>query len=216
MEYLIKYEANSKMHSCIFLKETEPRKRRGKRVRYADFLCSCGKVFNSIIAAIKYGKCKGCGCRRGKNNARIIHGYYLTSPEEFHIWSGMIKRCTDPKNKRFANYGGRGIKVCPRWMIFDNFLADVGKRPSKKHSLDRYPDNNGDYEPGNFRWATSKEQTRNYSRNVMIEYLGQKKCLMDWCEELGIKYEAISQRIRTLKWDPIRALETPIRKGRYY
>lgn len=75
-------------------------------------------------------------------------------------WHGMISRCENPKNAGYKNYGGREIKVCERWHDFENFLADVGERPDDK-SLDRWPDNDGDYEPGNWRWATRKEQRAN-------------------------------------------------------
>ena len=83
---------------------------------------------------------------------------------EYISWTNLVQRCTNPKNVSFNNYGGRGITVCERWLKFENFLADMGRRPSAKHSLDRYPDNDGNYEPSNCRWATAKQQAHN-SRN---------------------------------------------------
>lgn len=80
---------------------------------------------------------------------------------EYHAWKGMIKRCTNKKNRGWPNYGGRGITVCERWReSYLTFLADVGRRPSSKHSLDRIA-NDGNYEPGNVRWATRKQQINN-------------------------------------------------------
>jgi hypothetical protein len=76
----------------------------------------------------------------------------------------MLQRCTNPNNTKFHLWGGRGIKVCKRWRDFANFFADMGKRPSRKHSIDRYPDMNGNYEPTNCRWATAKQQSANSRR----------------------------------------------------
>jgi hypothetical protein len=78
----------------------------------------------------------------------------------YHSWTAMKKRCRDPNNKDWKIYGGRGISYCERWERFDNFLADMGERPEGT-SLDRFPDKNGNYEPGNCRWATDLEQARN-------------------------------------------------------
>jgi hypothetical protein len=86
---------------------------------------------------------------------------HLPSTPEVTAWKGMWQRCCNPNLPSYAFYGGLGIKVCDRWRDFYNFRADMGKRPSPKHSLDRYPNNNGDYEPGNCRWATSSEQNSN-------------------------------------------------------
>ncbi len=93
---------------------------------------------------------------------RITHGHTVggDSPT-YRTWYNMKTRCDNPKASKFAQYGGRGVKICERWHDFSNFLADVGERPSLKHTLDRYPDKNGNYEPGNVRWALQSEQCRN-------------------------------------------------------
>lgn len=107
----------------------------------------------------------------------------------------MISRCENPKVEMYPRYGGRGISVYARWReSFEAFLSDVGQRPSPKHSLDRFPDNNGNYEPGNVRWATVAEQSRNRSTNVFVVYEGQRMCLADLAEKLGITPQQLQQR----------------------
>lgn len=90
---------------------------------------------------------------------QVTHG--CTHAPEYRVWAGMHQRCGNPKNVRYSRYGGRGISVCEQWSDFACFLEDMGKRPSKDHSLDRYPDNDGNYEPGNCRWATRSQQQQN-------------------------------------------------------
>jgi len=115
--------------------------------------------------------------------------------KEYWIWMQMRKRCSDPKQEHFHLYGGRGITVCDRWLSsFENFIADLGPRPTPKHSIERV-DSNGTYEPGNCRWATPKEQANNTSRNKFIEWNGQRKTAAQWAEELGVNSELILYRL---------------------
>jgi|SRR6267142_833044 len=130
-------------------------------------LCDCGNVIPVIGQHLRGGGTKSCGCFR--HDFRVIHGHNrsrLTSGKspEYNSWDHMVQRCMNRKNTAWKYYGGRGIKVCKRWQKFDNFLADMGSRPSTKHSIDRFPNNNGNYEPGNCRWATRIQQMNNTRR----------------------------------------------------
>lgn len=121
--------------------------------------------------------------------ARKIRG---TPSPEYRIWCGMIRRCSSPLPK-FRHW--HNVKVCERWRVFENFLADMGQRPSPTHSIDRYPNRAGNYEPGNVRWATRTEQNRNTSRNRLIEHAGTKLSVAEWAERLGINANTIRVRL---------------------
>ena len=119
------------------------------------------------------------------------------SNRSYKTWGGMIQRCTNPKNPAFDRYGGRGISMCKRWLLFDNFLADMGERPEGL-SLDRI-NVNGDYEKRNCRWANDTEQARNARSNILIEYKGRVMCLTAWAKELGIEKDCAFSWKRTGK-----------------
>lgn len=114
----------------------------------------------------------------------------------YRVWIAMRQRCYDPLNKRFPQYGGRGITVCPAWNDFEVFRRDVGDRPSASHTLDRR-DNNGNYEPGNVRWATAQEQARNRRTSLMVTAWGETKTLAEWAEDprCAVAYATLQYRI---------------------
>ncbi len=133
--------------------------------------CECGNEKSFVSHNLIRGFSKSCGCYRADLNravmaanreaftgARLTHGKFGTPT---HVsWNAMLQRCTNENRDNYEFYGGRGIKVCERWESFENFLADMGERPVGT-TLDRYPNNNGNYEPGNCRWATVSEQMKN-------------------------------------------------------
>jgi len=124
----------------------------------------------------------------------------------------MKMRCLNPNNPGFSQYGGRGITICDRWVdSFQNFLEDMGERPTGM-TLDRWPDQNGGYEPGNVRWATVRDQQNNRRYTVVIEHRGVRRALTEWAEETGITTESLYKRIHVYGWSPEKALETPNRK----
>ena len=134
--------------------------------------------------------------KRGPRHGRHGHARKGSVSVEYSTWNAMMARCFNPSLKFFERYGGRGITVCDRWMQFENFLADMGPRPSALHSIDRYPDKNGNYEPGNCRWATRKEQARNTRQTVMLTIDGVTQCMTDWANVSGVGVSTISFRLK--------------------
>lgn len=122
-------------------------------------------------------------------------------------WHDMLRRCEDPKDWAWKHYGGRGIKVCKRWHRFSNFLKDMGTRP-KGLTLDRFPNNDGDYKPSNCRWATWSQQHRNRRSNKMITFRGKTMTMWDWAEKVGIDPFTLSSRLRK-GWSVEEALAIP-------
>lgn len=125
-----------------------------------------------------------------------------------NAWMQMIERCSRPSNHKWPQYGGRGVKVCDRWRDFANFYADMGPRPEGM-TLERV-DVNGDYCPENCRWATQKEQQRNRRNNVLVEFNGERRCLAEWAEALGMRQHTLAWRLRA-GWSVLRAFTEPVR-----
>ena len=136
----------------------------------------------------------------------VKHGHAAGVRSPTYIaWRAMIQRCEYERHKSFEVYGGAGVLVCARWHSFELFLKDVGERPSRKFSLDRFPNREGNYEPGNVRWATSREQAQNRKSNHLISFGGETLPLIEWARKLGIKRTMLSMRIRE-GWSIERAL----------
>lgn len=143
----------------VFRDDYEPRTQ--KRMVWCR--CDCGAVRHVRLKDLLRGLTRSCGCYSADAaRARFTkHGHTSSSGASatYYSWANMIQRCTNPRNHKYPNYGGRGITVCDRWLTFANFLADVGTRP-RGLTIDRI-ENDGNYEPGNVRWATNKQQANN-------------------------------------------------------
>lgn len=150
--------------------------------------------------------------RRAKSNTRHGMAKRGAISSEHRIWSAMRQRCNNQWCNAYENYGGRGITVCERWESFDNFIADMGRRPSKGHSIDRI-DNDGPYSPENCRWATRSEQKANQRPRkdaVWLEHEGERRTCDDWARVKGIRYGTLMERLRH-GWPTEQALNTPTR-----
>lgn len=167
-------------------------------------VCDCGTNAVRRSIDLRNGLIKSCGCQRGSfvTASKLKHG--MCETPEYLVWNGMRDRCSDPRNKRWARYGGRGISVCERWQTFENFYADMGPRPSAKHQLDRVW-NDGNYEPDNCRWATIAVQASNRCDNRVVTALGQTRTLSEWARISGMTTKTISRRLN-IGWQPDRAV----------
>lgn len=140
--------------------------------------------------------------RKRRNKGAGTHPLYST-------YAQIIYRCFNEGCPSYKHYGGRGITMSKEWVeSFDTFIKDVGERPSKSHTIDRFPNKDGNYENGNVRWATKAEQSRNTNNNNIIEFDGRKMCMTDWAHTLGIKYCTLFSRINIHKWPIEKALTT--------
>jgi hypothetical protein len=174
------------------------------RERHAIFQCFCGKIFDSSVGHIKSTHTKSCGCLKLKKG--------FANLPEYTAWEGMKQRCNNPKAGHYEIYGGRGISVFEEWNTFENFYNYMGKRPSKFHSLDRI-NTNGNYEPGNVKWSTKKEQSKNRNVTIFLSLFGIRKTLGEWSEITGIKFNTLRSRMDA-KWPKSLLLSTPITDGR--
>lgn len=186
--------------------------------------CECGGQINARGYNLVKGITISCGCtgKELRQHAQVKHGYARKKHRmpEYQAYTGMLRRCSDAKNHRSKDYIGRGITVCDRWRHgesglsgFECFLADLGHRPSPTHSIDRR-DNDGNYEPGNCRWATKTEQGRNRRSNRRLFYAGKSITMTEATMVAGVSADAIDGRLYR-GWSVEAAISTPpARRGR--
>ena len=182
--------------------------------------CACGNICVAYLGHVAAGRVFSCGCQASENSkkANTKHGHAKVGKHspEYRVYRGMLTRCCNEKEKSYPDYGGRGIRVFPEWQGpggFEAWFAYLGSRPSTKHSIDRI-NVNGNYEPGNVRWATKEEQANNTTTNRILEYKGRQQTISQWAREKGMHPSTLHVRLYKLRWDVCRALEEPVVQGK--
>lgn len=179
---------------------------------YVRCRCDCGGIIETHISSVQRGSTTSCGCNKshyafGTPSGMSRHGRSRTP--EYAAWIAIRRRCCDPTYKSYEDYGGRGVTMYDGWVHdFQAFLDYVGERPSPDHSIDRFPDNNGPYAPGNVRWANRSEQCRNRRSSKLLTMNGVSKTMIEWAEEFGIPYLMMKSRVRN-GWSLERIKATP-------
>lgn len=170
----------------------------GRRTKW-ECLCDCGKTTIVQGKKLRSGHTVSCGCLRTEMlvDRATIHGHAKSTYKHpvYRIWKGIVARCMNKNNKVFHRYGGRGIKICDRWLSYRNFYSDMIGTWEPGLSIDRI-DNNGNYEQGNCRWASRKQQSRNTNRTIYVTIGGVTKPLAVWAEQSGLKYVRVYTRYR--------------------
>jgi hypothetical protein len=174
--------------------------------------CDCGNQKSIVTASLRYGGSQSCGCLKNELAVQRYSTHRRRYTVEYSTWAGMIARCHNEESRDFEFYGKHGVIVCARWRgSFEEFLSDMGERPADKDSIDRFPDQNGNYEPGNCRWATAKEQARNRRDNVHLIIKGERILLVDACKQYKIPEPVVRSRLVN-GWSHDAALTTPVRQ----
>lgn len=176
--------------------------------------CACGNKTNSLSNGLKCGTAKSCGCFRRERTTK--HGDTSSSKRiapEYICLNNILQRCNNSESTSYPRYGAKGVSVCDEWNSLEKypaFLAYMGRRPSDKHSIDRFPNCKGNYEPGNVRWATKAQQSENRGSTIFIEYNGETKCIADTARKYKIPVSTLLYRIKK-GWPPNDAIIIPSR-----
>lgn len=171
--------------------------------------CTCGAIKDINGSNLRLRKTLSCGCLQKERASAVSITHGMSRSSEYNIWCKMHLRCEDPKVKNYNNYGGRGISVCERWGTFENFIFDMGLRPTRKHSIERLNNNLG-YGPTNCIWATAKTQCNNTRVNVNLTFNGETLTLAQWSARIGIKDKTLYAR-HAAGWTAERILTEPLR-----
>lgn len=177
--------------------------------------CSCGRDAEVFSGNLNSGHTISCGCKKGNRK----HGEggsinFVNRSPEYQTLASILQRCLNPKAIAYKFYGARGVTVCEEWNSLEKYLAflsHVGRRPSAGHSIDRFPGKNGNYEPGNVRWATKSEQSRNTRRNIILTFRGETLCRKDMAEKYGLSAMGLKKRL-DVGMSLESALTTPVNK----
>ncbi len=186
--------------------------RPNKKCQRGLFKCDCGVEKELDVNVVYKGQTKSCGCLRVDVSSKLnlTHGHSRRGQKipEYGAYHTMIGRCYNPNQIGYPDYGARGIRVCDRWLeSFENFLEDMGRRPTPKSSIDRI-DGNGPYCKENCRWSTPIDQANNRRSSRFITMDGRTQTVSQWCRELGLNRQFVQNRLKYM-WDGERALKEP-------
>lgn len=173
-----------------------------------ECLCDCGQSKKVKAGILRKGESQSCGCLWREK----ITSHGMTKTRTFKSWESMLQRCTNENDPSYSRYGGMGVSVCPAWRDFATFFADMGERPEGM-SIDRYPNQAGNYEPGNCRWASAREQQRNRKISKTLTVDGVTKPLIEWAYWSGIEYSTLLRRLHS-GWAHKDIVSKPSRKER--
>ncbi len=175
--------------------------------------CSCGNTCQARSYAIRKNIVVSCGCYKAEKAKEFhtTHGHSSKRTPTYQVWDGVIQRCTNKKNQAYKNYGGRGIRVSGKWLKFENFLKDMGEKPTTKHSIERI-DNNGGYESQNCKWILLSKQHINKRTNFMITYKQIAMPLSEWAKKYNIHPSTLRNRIVRSRWPIDKSLTLPLIK----
>lgn len=200
----------------LVIQQAECPSSRSRRTTFWRCRCDCGNIVDISSDSLRRGSTQSCGCLRKEMLAQRNKSHGMRDNALYSTWSGMIQRCTDTNTDKYPVYGGRGIRVCAEWRrdfkLFHDYVSQLSDYGKKGYTLDRI-DNDGNYEPGNIRWASPATQARNQHSNRMITHNGKTQCLRDWANELGINERTLASRLKK-EGDAERALTTPIGPNR--
>lgn len=178
------------------------------------FQCDCGNTSVTSLDALRNGNTQSCGCLKVELTPLVWRTHGMSDHPLYETWCGMIKRCTNPNDRKYSYYGGRGVTVYDEWRnSFESFHTYVSQLPYygiAGYTLDRIDTNRG-YEPGNIQWSSRKSQTRNRRNTLMLTFRGKEQPLATWAEELNIPYGTLKNRVQR-GWSTERVLLTPVHK----
>ena len=173
--------------------------------------CQCGDVGVYDYSNLRQGYSKSCGCLNIDNHTKRLTKHGKSKTPEYAVWNTMRARCNNENSTSAKDYQQRGIRVCPQWdhpQGFEQFISDMGPRPSPKHTIER-KNNNGDYCPENCIWDTRENQVRNKRNNVWLEFQGKRQTLEEWARELGVRSSVLGRRVKR-GWTVEAVLTTPV------
>jgi hypothetical protein len=184
---------------------------RDELTRKWECLCSCGGKALVKRSNLLEGKQRSCGCLYRETRGAQSRTHGMSSTPEYKTWKNMKYRCYNQRSKDYRLYGAKGIVVCDRWLAsFENFFADIGPRPAGM-TIDRFQNKEGNYEPGNCRWASPVQQANNTSRNISVTIGDRTMNFSQWCREFGIDNSFAHARMQVCGWSPEKALTMPKR-----